>query len=93
MRNVTIRSRADGITELAPVLAPLDPTLRVFVIGSVLAVTWILFLYRAVPAGVAAAVAASCLAGELVLALKAIALALLRPLAPVHDLADWRRFR
>ncbi len=86
MRNVTIRKRADGVTELAPTLRPLDPADRAAVIGTVLFVTGGLFLSGAVPAGVAAAIGASCIAGEVVLAVKAAALALLRPAAAVHDL-------
>jgi hypothetical protein len=87
MRHVTIRSRADGITELAPRLRPLAPGERLIVIAAVLFVTGGLFLSGLVPGGVAAAIAASCLAGEVVLGVKALALALLRPLAPVVEVS------
>ncbi len=86
MRDVTIRSRADGLIELAPKLSPLKAGDRVIVIAAVLFVTGGLFLSGAVPAGVAAAIGASCIAGEVVLAVKAAALALLRPAAAVHEL-------
>ncbi|HEX9050771.1 MAG TPA: hypothetical protein VF841_09585 [Anaeromyxobacter sp.] len=87
MRHVTIRSRADGITELAPTLQPLAPGERLIVISAVLFVTSGLFISGLVPAGVAAAVAASCVAGEVVLGVKALALALFRPLAPVVEVS------
>ncbi len=87
MRHVTIRSRADGITELAPTLQPLAAAERLVVISAVLFVTAGLFLSGFVPAGVAAAVAACCVAGEIVLGVKALALALLRPLAPVVEVS------
>lgn len=87
MRNVTIRSRADGITELAPTLQPLAAVERLIVIATVLFVTGGLFLSGFVPAGVAAAIGATCVAGEVVLGVKALALALLRPLAPVVEVS------
>ncbi len=87
MRHVTIRSRADGITELAPTLRPLAAGDRAIVIAAVLAVTGGLFLSGFVPAGVAAAIAASCVAGEVVLGVKALALALLRSPAPVVEVS------
>ncbi len=87
MRHVTIRSRADGITELAPTLKPLAAGERVIVIAAVLFVTGGLFLSGFVPVGVAAAVAASSVAGEVVLGVKALALALLRSPAPVVEVS------
>ncbi len=87
MGHVTIRSRADGITELAPTLRPLAAGDRVIVIATVLFVTGGLFLCGFVPVGVAAAIAASSVAGEVVLGVKALALALLRPLAPVYEVS------
>ncbi len=93
MRNVTIRRRADGITELIPTLAPLAVGDRIVVISAVLFVTAGLYVSGLVPAPVAAAVAASCLAGEVVLGVKAIALALLRPSATVHEVPRFGRRR
>jgi hypothetical protein len=93
MRSVTIRSRADGITELAPTLAPLDPGDRLMVIVTVLLTTGGLFLCGAIPAAAAGAVTASCLVGEVVLGIKAVALALLRPVAPVHEVPSFARRR
>ncbi len=91
MRHVTIRSRDDGITELAPTLAPLAPEERAIVIAMVLVVTGALFVAGVVPGGVAAAVVAYSLAGEVVLGVKALALALLRPLAPVREVRRFSR--
>ena len=79
MHDVTIRSRADGVIELSPKLAPLAPGDRLTVIVTVLLVTGGFFVCGGIPAEVGAAVVASCLAGELVLALKAGLLVLLRP--------------
>ncbi len=90
MRDVTIRSRADGITELVPKLSPLKAGDRAIIIVAVLLVTGGLFIAGAVPGIAAAVVAASCVAGEVVLGVKAAALALFRPLAPVHEV---RRFK
>ena len=91
MRDVTIRSRADGIIELVPKLSPMKPTERLVVIVTVLLVTAGLFVCAVLPGGVALAVAASCVAGEVVLGVKAAILALVRPLAPVHEIPRFRR--
>ncbi|HET8540473.1 MAG TPA: hypothetical protein VFL83_11435 [Anaeromyxobacter sp.] len=93
MRDVTIRCRADGITELTPTLAPLEPGDRLMVIVTVLMVTGGLFLCGVVPAPVGAAVLASCVAGDVVLAVKAAVLALVRPMAPVHEVPSFRHRR
>jgi len=85
MRDVTIRSRADGIIELAPRLAPLDPADRLMVIVTVILVTGGFFTSGAIPAEVGALVLLFAIAGEVVLGLKAAALALLRPLAQVLE--------
>lgn len=86
MRDVTIRSRADGITELAPKLAPLRSGDRFIVIFTVLLTTGALFVSGLVPARVAALVLAFAVAGDVLLGLKAAALAVFRPRAPVHEL-------
>jgi hypothetical protein len=93
MRNVVIRSRADGIVELTPRLVPLEPGDRLMVIVTVLLVTGGLFLCGAIPAAVGGAVAASCVVGEVVLGLKAAALALLRPVAQVLEVPHLGRRR
>lgn len=87
------RSRPDGITELAPKLAPLESGDRLIVIVTVVLVTGGLFLCGLVPALVVVAVVASCAAGEIVLGVKALALAMLRPRAPVHEVPSFARRR
>ncbi len=89
--HVTIRNRSDGVVELGPKLAPLEPTDRLLVIGTVLLVTAGFFLSGAMPAPVLGAVIASCIAGEIVLGLKAVLLVLLRPAAEVHEVPRWNR--
>jgi hypothetical protein len=93
MRDVIIRSRSDGIVELAPKLAPLEAGDRLMVIVTVLLVTGGLFLCGVLPPAVGGAVVASCIAGEVVLGLKAAALALLRPAAQVHEVPYFSRRR
>lgn len=90
MRDVTIRVRDDGIVELAPKIAPLEPGDRLMVIVTVLLVTGGLFLCGAIPAAVAGVVAASCVAGDLVLLVKSLALAALRPVAQVREVPRFR---
>ena len=85
MHDVTIRSRADGIIELGPKLTPLDPQDRLMVIVTVLLATGGLFVCGAIPAEVGGAITLSSIAGEIVLGLKAAALALLRPAAQVLE--------
>ena len=84
MHDVTIRWRSDGVIELRPRLAPLPPLDRGMVIATVLLITSGFFVSGAVPPKVAAALLASCVAGELVLACKSLLL-LLRPVAQVHE--------
>ena len=84
--DVTIRCRADGITEVTPKVAPLARNERIVVIGTVLLVTGGFFISGAIPAKVAAALAASSLAGEVVLAIKALLLRR-RPKAQVVEVA------
>ena len=91
MRDVTIRSRADGIIELVPKLSPMKPTERLVVIVTVLLVTAGLFVGGVLPGVVAIPVAASCVVGEVVLGVKAAILALVRPRASVHDIPRFRR--
>jgi hypothetical protein len=91
--HVTRRHRHDGIVELSPKLAPLAPADRLLVIVTVLLVAGGLFVSGAIPAAVAAAVAASCLAGEVFLGLKAVVLIVLRPAAEVHEVPRWHARR
>lgn len=93
MADVTIRSRKDGVVELAPKHAPADASDRLLVIGTVLFAAAGLFLSGLMPAGVFAAIAASCLAGEVVLALRALVLYVVRPASDVLELARCRAQR
>ena len=91
MHGVTIRNRSDGVTELAPKLGPpLDGEQRGLVVATVLITGAVFFVSGAIPVAVLGAVFASCLAGEVVLATKALVLAVRRPPAPVHEVARWR---
>jgi hypothetical protein len=90
MADITIRSRKDGLVELAPNHAPRDVSDRLTVVCTVLLAAGGLFVSGLMPAGVLAAMAASCLAGEVVLALEALLLPLVRPPAEVLELARWR---
>jgi hypothetical protein len=93
MHDVTIRNRADGLIELGPRIAPLAPADRLLVIGTLIIAASGLFVCGAMPAEAVGAIMVSALAGELVLAVKGAVLALLRPLAKVHDVARWRARR
>jgi hypothetical protein len=90
MREVWIRNRPDGVTELSPPLAPLDRDERWLVIVSVVMATSGFFVSGALPVAALGAVVASCLAGEVILAAKALVLILRRPLAEVHEVARWQ---
>jgi hypothetical protein len=90
MREVSIRNRPDGVTELSPRLAMLDRGDRWLVIVTVTITAVGFFTAGAMPAPVLAAVLASCVAGEVVLGAKAVVLALLRPRAEVHEFASFR---
>jgi hypothetical protein len=91
MREVTIRRRSDGLTELTPRLAPLGITDRWIVIFTVVMAACGFFVTGVMPASVLATVIAACLAGEVVLGAKALVLLLLRPLAEVHEVPRFRR--
>ena len=91
MREVTIRKRSDGLTELTPRLAPLEITDRWIVIFTVVMAACGFFVTGVMPASVLATVIAACLAGEVVLGAKAVVLLLLRPLAEVHEVPRFRR--
>jgi hypothetical protein len=93
MKDVTIRNRADGVTELSPKLAALAPEDRFLVIVTVVLVTGGFFISGLIPAAVAGAVTVSCVAGEVFLGAKALVLALLRPLAEVHEVAHVAAYR
>jgi len=91
MREVTIRKRSDGLTELTPRIAPLGVTDRWLVIFTVVMAACGFFLTGVMPASVLATVIAACLAGEVVLGAKALVLLLLRPPAEVHEVPRFRR--
>jgi hypothetical protein len=95
MDDVTIRFRADGVVELAPRIAPLPPSDRMLVIVTVVLVAAGFFVCGAMPAEALAAIIASALAGEIVLGVKALVLAVSRPRARVHEVprARLRRLR
>ncbi len=93
MSHVTIRHRQDGLLELAPRFAPLDRSELQLVIVTVLLVTAGLFVSDVLPVPVIGAVAAICVVAEAFLAVKALALVLLRPVAPVHEVSRWRARR
>jgi hypothetical protein len=85
MREVWIRDRPDGVTELSPRLSPLDRFDRFLLIFTVVLATGGFFLSGAMPVEVAAAILASCVAGEVVLGAKALLLVLVRPVAEVRE--------
>jgi hypothetical protein len=90
MHDVTIRNRADGVVELGPRLAALAPADRLILVVSLVLVACGLFVSGALRAEAVAALVLSALAGELVLAVKGVVLAILRPLAEVHDVNRFR---
>lgn len=85
MREVWIRRRSDGVTELSPRLAPLESADRWLIIFTVLICSAGFFMAGVMPAAVLGALAVACLAGEVVLGAKALVLVLLRPPAEVHE--------
>ncbi|HET8541790.1 MAG TPA: hypothetical protein VFL83_18075 [Anaeromyxobacter sp.] len=82
---VWIRNRPDGVTELSPPIRPLEPFDRGMVIATAVIGTAGFFVAGVLPAPVLLTVLVACLAGEVVLATKALVLALLRPVADVHE--------
>lgn len=85
MREVWIRRRTDGVTELSPPLACLQAPDRWLVIFTVLIASGGLFLAGAIPAPVLGAVVAAGLVGEVILGAKALVLLVLRPPAQVLE--------
>jgi hypothetical protein len=90
MHDVTIRNRADGVVELGPRIAPLDPADRLMVVVTLILVACGLFVSGALRAEAVAVIIVSALAGELVLGVKGFVLLLLRPLADVHEVPRLR---
>jgi hypothetical protein len=90
MRDVWIRNRPDGITELSPQLSQVESGERWLVIFTFVMATCGFFVAGAMPAEVLAVLVACCVAGEVVLGAKAALLVLLRPLAQVHEVPRWR---
>ena len=90
MREVTIRRRSDGLTELTPRLAPLGMTDRWIVIFTVVMAACGFFVTGVMPVSVLGTVIVACLAGEVVLGAKALVLLLLRPPAEVHEVPRFR---
>ena len=93
MRAVWIIRRADGITELAPTIAPLDAGDRWMVIATVVIAASGFFMTGVMPAEVLGTVVAASLAGEVVLGAKALVLAILRPQAEVYEVPRFARRR
>lgn len=87
MKDVTIRTRDDGLIELSPKLAPLDPLDRWLVIVTVLMAAFGFFVCGAMPVEALAAITAFCVAGDVFLGVKAAVLALLRPAAEIHEVS------
>lgn len=85
MRDVWIRRRSDGVTELTPRLAPLEAPDRWLIIFTVVMAASGFYMAGVMPAAVLGSVVAACLVGEVVLGAKAVVLVLLRPLAQVHE--------
>jgi hypothetical protein len=90
MREVWIRRRADGITELTPSLAPLEIGDRWLVIFTVVIAASGLFTAGVLPAAVLGTLLAASFAGELFLGTKAVVLTLLRPPAKIHEVSRFR---
>ena len=92
-RDVLIRNRSDGVTELSPRLSPLEPADRWAIIVTVAIAAWGFFLAGTMPGVVFLVVLAFCLVGELVLGAKLLLLALLRPQADVVKIPQAPRRR
>lgn len=86
MNDVSIRTRDDGLVELTPKLAPMDPLGRCLVIVTVLFSALGFYVAGSMPAEALGAIVAFSVAGDLFLGLRAVALALLRPAAEVSRL-------
>lgn len=93
MRGATIQHCGEGVVRIVRHDAPMEASDRLVVIGTVLLVCAGLFLCGAMPAPVLGVIAASCLAGEVCLGLKALALLVSRPPAEVHEVERWRARR
>ena len=93
VREVVIRNRPDGVTDLSPRLRPLNVTERWMVIVAVAFAAWGFFLAGAMPAPVLLIVLSCCLVGEVVVGAKLLLLALLRPQAKVVEIPRFRRRR
>jgi hypothetical protein len=92
-RDVLVRSRDDGVTELYPKLSPLEVDERWMIITTVLIASWGFYLAGAMPAPVLALVLTACLVGDVALGAKALVLTLLRKPAKVIQVARFDRFR
>jgi hypothetical protein len=91
MREVLIRRRSDGVTELSPRLMFLDASDRWLIIFTVSMAAAGIFTAGGMPASVLATLLAACIAGEVVLGAKAIVLLLIRPPAEVHEVPRFFR--
>ncbi len=85
MNDVTIRTRDDGLVELAPKLAPMDPLGRWLVIVTVLMASLGFYASGLMPPVALLAIAIFCVAGDAFLGAKALLLLVVRPAAEVHE--------
>jgi hypothetical protein len=92
-RDVVVRSRDDGVTELSPKLSPLQIDERWMIITTVVIASWGFFLSGKMPAPVLALVLTACLVGDIAIGAKAVLLAVLRKPAQVIQVARFDRFR
>jgi hypothetical protein len=92
-RDVLVRSRSDGLTELTPKLAPLRLDERWMVITTVVIASWGFFLAGSMPAPVLALVLTACLVGDIAIGAKTLMLTLLRPPAKVILVPRFERLR
>jgi hypothetical protein len=81
-----IRNRPDGVTEVTPKFAPMRRDDRWLVILTVLMASTGFFMAGVLPPAALAAMFCSCLAGEVVLGVKALVLFLLKPPAEVYEM-------
>jgi hypothetical protein len=90
-RDVVVRSRADGLTELSPRLSPLRLDERWMVITTVVIAAWGFYLAGVMPASVLAAVLTCCLVGDFAIGAKALFLSVVRPPAKVIPVTRFAR--
>jgi len=78
-RDVVVRSRSDGLTELSPKRLPLRLDERWMVITTVVIAAWGFYLAGVMPAPVLGVVLTCCLVGDFAIGAKGLFLSVLRP--------------